>query len=421
MAAIITNDIRVHNAKQFKEAFSEPANTTIYTFIGQPIAANASASPDTVQIKYDVWDNMIALKRVQDGDITHVIPRYDWESGQTYVRYDHAITNLVDTEFFVMNSNFEVFKCLANANGSPSTVAPSAADSKTTGNTSLLSDGYKWKYMYTITASEAAKFVTTGFIPVKEDSTVKSQAVDGGILQIEVLNPGSGYTTATLSIIGDGSGANATVNLSSGAVSNVTIVNPGTGYRFANVSISGDGSGASLRPIISPAGGHGSDPISELGGKYLMVNTRLEPTDTKFPLNIDYYQIGLVQEPTLYGTSNVVYDATYRAHKIITLDSIATANFGDIITGTTTGANAFVLKSEGSNIYYVQTEEVSANLASNFKQFTTADSITGIGNVIAVVQSEVQPDSGKVLYIDNRNVISRVSDQVESVHIVLEF
>jgi len=423
MTAIITKQIRIHNAKQFKEAFSETSNTIIYTFLGQPSVANTTAAPDTVQIEYDVWDNMIAAKRVNDGDIKHVIPRYLWESGQTYIRYDHEINNIYTTKFYAMNDNFEVYKCLGNAAGGASTVQPTLGEPKTQANTALLNDGYRWKYMYTITAGDAAKFITTGFIPVSDDATVQSQAIDGSILHMEVVNAGTGYSSSPNIVIqGDGANAVAVANLVGGSVANVTITNPGSGYRFANVVVSGGGgSNAAIRAVISPVGGHGSDAISELGGKYLMVNTRFEPTDPKIPLNIDYRQVGLLADPYLFGTTNRAGGQAYRVHKVLTTDGTPTTSFGDIITGTTTGAVGYALGSTGANILYVQADDTSSNIVANFTNFTTADTISGVGTVTAIVQSELQPDSGKVLYIDNRNAISRVSDQIESVHIVLEF
>ena len=77
MAAIITKDTRIHNARQFVEAVSETANTAIYTFVGKPSAwANESAhnTPiDTYKAQVDIWDNMMALKRVRAGDVTSAI------------------------------------------------------------------------------------------------------------------------------------------------------------------------------------------------------------------------------------------------------------------------------------------------------------------------------------------------------------
>ena len=33
---------------------------------------------------------------------------------------------------------------------------------------------------------------------------------------------------------------------------------------------------AEYRAVISPKGGHGSDPVEELGGFYVMINVRLD-------------------------------------------------------------------------------------------------------------------------------------------------
>ena len=55
---------------------------------------------------------------------------------------------------------------------------------------------------------------------------------------------GSGYTTATATISGDGTGAAASVTITAGAVSDINITNPGSGYTTATVEITGDGTGA---------------------------------------------------------------------------------------------------------------------------------------------------------------------------------
>ena len=140
-----------------------------------------------------------------------------------------------------MNSHYQVYKCIYNGespsypNGRASTVEP-------TGNSTTIiessADGYRWKYMYTITISDYIKFVSSDFIPVKNDSAVNSAAVDGAIEQLLIDNRGSGNDSGTYycPIIGDGNtaaiarvvvpptGSNANkidvVDLESGSVSN---------------------------------------------------------------------------------------------------------------------------------------------------------------------------------------------------------
>ena len=66
----------------------------------------------------------------------------------------------------------------------------------TTGN----SDGYQWKYLYTISPSDIVKFVTTSYIPLPEkwgdttNATIKDAAVDGKIETVVIKNGGSGYS-----------------------------------------------------------------------------------------------------------------------------------------------------------------------------------------------------------------------------------
>lgn len=59
-----------------------------------------------------------------------------------------------------------------------------------------------------------------------------------------VIATGSGYTTASATITGDGTGATASVDLDAGQVIGITITNKGSGYTQASISISGDGAGA---------------------------------------------------------------------------------------------------------------------------------------------------------------------------------
>ena len=74
--------------------------------------------------------------------------------------------------------------------------------------------------MYKISASDAAKFNTTDFIPVSTDSTVSAAATDGAIESL-VVTAGSGYTDGTYyaAVFGDGTSQGT----SSGAVVRITV------------------------------------------------------------------------------------------------------------------------------------------------------------------------------------------------------
>ena len=68
--------------------------------------------------------------------------------------------------FFVVTEDFNVYKCMYNNHGAQSTVMPSSINTSA-GVSETTADGYKWKYMYSISAANDFKFITTSFIPVK--------------------------------------------------------------------------------------------------------------------------------------------------------------------------------------------------------------------------------------------------------------
>lgn len=81
-----------------------------------------------------------------------------------------------------------------------------------------------------------------------EETPLSFTGVDG----IELTNGGSGYTVVpTVTIAGDGVGATAVAKIVNGIVSSIEIVNKGSNYTTAIVSISGTGTGATARATLS--------------------------------------------------------------------------------------------------------------------------------------------------------------------------
>jgi hypothetical protein len=74
-----------------------------------------------------------------------------------------------------------------------------------------------------------------------------------GIDEIQITNPGFGYVEApTVTIVGDGTGANAVATIVNGRVDSITIVDRGANYTTATVSFSGGGGqSAEASPIIA--------------------------------------------------------------------------------------------------------------------------------------------------------------------------
>ena len=177
MAAIITNKFRIHNAESYIEGFSEAAATNVYLFIGRPQAWTDDTAPptpaDNTDTEFNAYDDMVAMKRVTASDVTHAVVRRDWTSGTTYDEYAHdysstntansGATSLSAATYYVLTDDYNVYKVISNNGNTASTTKPTGTS---TGYITT-ADGYVWKYMYTISAADALKFLSTDFMPVK--------------------------------------------------------------------------------------------------------------------------------------------------------------------------------------------------------------------------------------------------------------
>ena len=401
MAAIITDQIRILNAKNFVAGVSTSTNS-YYSFVGLTDPAQIQTdwdddppSPiDNFTNHNDFWDTAIALKKINATDVKQVVKKNSWTSGTTYDYYraDYSITNppkhaqgtsLYSSNYFVLNSDFRVYICLKNGtspeqpDGKPSLDEPTFTDlePKSAGTSG---DGYIWKYLYTIKPSELVKFDSTEYMPVPKDwdtgsdnSAVRDNAVDGGIKVVVIQDRGVGLGTANrtytrVPIKGDGSGAECTVVVNADQqIGSVDITNQGSGYTFGTVDIVAGGlprpdSYPQLDVVIPPTGGHGKDIYKELGATNALVYSRIE-NDSENPDFITGNQIariGILENPKAFGSSSTLTldkaSAAYAMRLTGTGYSSATFTADAIITQTTgTGVTAI-----GKVISYEQTTGV---------------------------------------------------------------
>ena len=486
MPAIITNKFRIHNQEQFVESFSESSANVYYLGIGRPQAFATATRPDlrtenegtdaapltpvdSIQDEFHHFDDMLAAKKVTSTDVSICIPRRNWTTGTVYDYYRHdygnrvtggtttqaansGATNLFDATFYVMSSTFNVYKVLDNNGNAASTVEPTGTSSSilTTG------DGYKWKYMYTLSATQQANFLSTDFMAVATNSTVASAAVDGAVNIVKIKTAGSGGTNGShtsVPIRGDGSSGAATVTISGGAVTAVTVTTPGTGYTFAYIRVAdintaggGSLSGSELDVIIEPKGGHGKNAIKELGGFFVMMNTNFEAAEAgnsgDFTTANDFRRVSLMRD--IQSGGSAASATTLRGTKAILVTSPSgTFTVDEEINQATTGAVGKVVEWDSSNniLYYIQTrfndEGVDSN--GNLTAFSGANTITGQSSSVTATPStssttvdsvvftsgynagEIDADTGDIMYIENRSPITRAADQTENVKLIIEF
>ena len=401
MSAIITDQIRILNAKNFVAGVSTSDNS-YYAFVGLPNPTGIStdwdsstpAPIDNFSKSNDFYDDMIAVKKITPADCKQIVPKNSWSSGVTYdyYRHDYSISNppknsggttLYTANYFVVNSDYRVYICLQNGtspetpDGKPSLDEPTFTDlePRIAGTSG---DGYLWKYLYSIKPADLIKFDSTDFMPVpqnwetnSEDSSIRNNAVDGGIKVVVIKNRGTGIGTANqtytrVPIKGDGFDAECTVVVNNDQqVESVTVSNEGDGYTYGNVDLA---SGAVPTPttaptldvIIPPPGGHGKNIYRELGASNALLYARIEndAENPDFITGNQFARIGILENPYAWGSTQLLAldkaAATYALRLAGTGYSSVTFTGDSIITQTVgTGVTAV-----GKVVSYDQTTGV---------------------------------------------------------------
>jgi len=351
--------------------------------------------------------------------------------------------------FYIRNSYDQVYKCLYNNNGAVSTVMPqiSLAGDLPTDPYIQTSDGYKWKYMYTIPSGYKQKFFTNKWMPVVTDLTVESSSVPGRIDIIQVLNTGNGYNENVstsnaniITIVGDGVGANVVAVVTSsnginGLITDTQIIDGGRGYTYANVVIDSGSTGngnASLRAVISPEGGHGSNCALELGASNMMLCVEVDgnmgglipvgSSLTSTPL--EYYQISIIKNPVLAANGDFASAPIYATTTQCLLGPVPPAYYFQIGDTAYQGSSLDTATFSGTVISWDEKDSVVSlnNLRGTFTPYSNFTSSSLGINITAfnLVPPAIKPYTGELLYVQNRTAVSRNEFQVEQIKIILE-
>lgn len=448
MSAIVTNKFRQSNAKNFYDSFG---TDKYYLFVGRSEAwVNDNSPPipnDSIVSETKQYRDMIAAKHISEADVSYVLPRRDWTTNTTYDMYHHNVsatspstsgaTNLWDSTFYVINQSFQVYICISNNSGVVSTSEPTGSSN----NIITTGDGYKWKYLYTLSTINVQKYLSLDFMPVLQDTSVENAATPGSIEFINLIDGGSGYVNGShtaVPIHGDGTSGTVDVVISGNSVTSIVINDVGTNYTFASIDLTTyedstvTTSNANLDPIISPTNGHGAYNNKVLGGFYVMVNTTLSGTEGSgdFIVNNDFRQVGLIKNPKESGV--LATSTTLSCLKSLMVVGFGATHFivDEIITGSSTLGIGYVVDfNAGTGVLkYIQQSETGYGLASDgdIDIFSTSDTITGTtsgasGTVSSVSPPEIDLYSGDIIYVENRMPIPRATDQQENIKLIVEF
>ena len=184
----------------------------------------------TYKYELSTRKDIILMNQITPTDVSFVIPRVDWESGQVFDQYDDfysstfpshsGATSLETSKFYVLTGDYNLYICLDNNNNSISTVLPSGADTIPF----ITGDGYKWKYIMNIPSALRLKFLTAFYIPIT--TAINSSFYNNGaISSVIVDDPGTGYTANTT----------AAITITLGTPTAVTALVTGRTYKIASL------------------------------------------------------------------------------------------------------------------------------------------------------------------------------------------
>lgn len=405
----------------------------VYAFLGKQLPWNsgtevAGTPGESINDYNTYYKRGILAKQISLENCSLVIPRVNWTANTVYNNYQ------ANTNFYVLNSKDQVFKCLSNNSSTSSTSEPELSLSTTSLEEPYLetADGYKWKYMLTLTSLQKQKFLTSEWMPVVYNKFVRAAAEPGSIDIVTVTNSGNNYTDGTtqsiITINGDGTGAILKANVSGGQIQDVVIQNRGNYYTYADLTftdvVGGIGTGATASVSIAPHDGHGYDPVYELGASTVMFNVDFDGEEGGIiPTDNDFREIVLVQNPYLNGTTSLATSATYSLYtKIKVSPGIGDFNTDEVIyqgsTFDSANFSADVISFDTvENFLYVN--NIRGTLVQNqaIKGFSTGS----IRIVNSIISPTIDLYSGKILYIADKLPITRDIDQTERIRFILSF
>jgi len=514
MAAVVTDQFRIANANNFVDSVLD-TNNSYYVFLGlsnpggpgNPIGFGRSttwddspSSPpspiDNFQYLSHYRNTALFGKKINSANIRRVIRKVTWTSNTRYdmYRHDYSVSNLTpnaqtarlyDCNYYVINSDFRVYICLYNGSSGSNVLGNTSKDEPTFTDlepsaAGTSGDGYIWKYLFTVSPSDIIKFDSTEYIVLPNDWSTStdfqiqsvresgdSEINNNQIKTIYIEDGGSGYTSKTYNIIGDGTGGQVSISCNaSGTITSAKVVSGGTGYTFGIVDLESVGTvsnPAKLIPIIPPSKGHGYDIYNELGADKVLIYARFDDSTKDFPTDTKFAQVGIIKNPHKYNSSQIYTNSTYSSLGAVKLTSV-TSNpvVGAAITQTVTDgvARGYVASYDNETKVLKYYQDRSLYFANNYDQ-TDRNDVSSKGKVLSFESSsetiipfggsidtgfsgistnigskqvslgvtfsqglanpEINKNTGDIIYIDNRSLVSRDSRQKEDIKIILEF
>lgn len=232
-----------------------------------------------------------------------------------------------------------------------------------------------------------------------------------------------------------------------GTLQRVAFKNKGSEYKFATATLAlptavatnyTPAQAATLRCVVSPTGGHGSDMISELGMSRLAVITNFSGEDVAIPDANTYTKVGLIKNPS-FTDSTFPTQFDNRTSIVISGDHTATAIAGHYVQQTValdttnnetitarihesvfSGGNTTIhlvdYYGDFKNTFQTGIILVKANLST-----TTASTLTINNASTDVTYGKYSPYSGQVLHFVDFDAIQRQVTRKEKIKFIFDF
>jgi hypothetical protein len=248
--------------------------------------------------------------------------------------------------------------------------------------------------------------------------------VSGTINNIQIISQGYAYGAAPVTISGDGTGATAEAVITGGKITKINMTNYGSGYTYANVSIGGNGYAATARAITSPYGGHGKDSFQELFARTLMFYSNVSRDKNQgFDVNNDYRQVGIIKNIKQFGTT-YRYSSNLGSACYSVSATINTSLFQKDMLLTTPRVIDGVTFQRRYRIVSATSTSVLLQDLDNDPPLVS-DVMTNENNqyfsVSAVTPPTVDKYSGDLLFIDNKAGFTPSADETVTIRTVIRF
>lgn len=478
MATKITKNIQNLIAKSFLNYLKNAGNDHTY-YVGLSYFSDSdyeqhagTADSDSVFIGglegdsevYDQGDfeaylkNTTSIHKVFPGGVSRVVPRIDWTEGEVYEGWTPISSKhyVLVREFYNGVSRINVYKCLYSPN-TPSLQAPQGAlplPFKTI-------DNYWWMYMYTISNSEALRFLTPNWMPCPEkvENSEIANLQQGTNKYYQYIQQVSAVKGSIYNVLIDSDAANAQFStFKAGLKKRVIAYNtdvfavdsdrfqadivwdsendtlfmelatPGSGYS-SNIEFRDDSDREIkwLSPFVAPGQGHGADAPTELGAKYLMVSTRVTPSDKILYLMTGRFKmVNLIQNPIDQATNGIATNDYYFACRSLLTDANNEYSIGDVLKSrfNDDGRRLRVVGKNDRVIYYTDITPKELNLSGFIAEGELVSDITEtkFATVKANYDRDVYYTFDEIVLVDVLETpIKREADQIESINLIFRF